>query len=179
MLASPSFWPEGFWLDEHWPERYWPEPVVTVTTSSSDVSRDACEALRDVQQVANDFGTPVTIRQRVEADVSRGALGAVKIRSIVPTMTVYAYPVDRSPDKRALEKAGLRDEAECVIYTPMKSWSDAGAIDLGNLGPSIAALDVTRTTVIMDGTEWKVSDKGLAGRVGSTPLHVTLGLRRN
>lgn len=139
---------------------------------------EALGALQDVADVAAVYGTAITVKLRAEGGVRRDALGTIIQRDLAPTLSLDAYPVERSPDKRKLEKAGLREEVEVMVYTPMKSWVDAGVIDLDEIGDTFAAIDVTRSTVILDGTEWKVADKGMPSRIGPVPLYITLGLRR-
>jgi hypothetical protein len=58
-------------------------------------------------------------------------------------------------------------------------WIDAGIIQLDRLGESFKAIDIIRSTVLLDGSEWKIKDKGLSGRLGGMPLFITLGLAEN
>ena len=89
-----------------------------------------------------------------------------------------AYPVERQPDARMLEKAGLRETVDVVVWTPMRRWIDLDVIDPFDIGNTFAAIDITRTTVIIDGYEWLIADKGLANRVGEIPTYITFGLRK-
>jgi len=142
------------------------------------VSPEACGALRDVQDVAAAYGTPVSVKLRLESGVRRDSLGTIVSRDLLPIAPMMAYPVERSPDRRKLERAGLREEVEVAIWTPAKSWVDAGLFDMDEIGDTFEAIDVTRATVVLDGTEWKVTEKGIPSRIGRFPLYVTLGLKR-
>jgi len=147
--------------------------------SCNGVSLEACQALRDTQDVCKTYGTPIVIKMMNEGTVERDELGTIKSRDIDVRFNIHAFPVEVQPSVRSLEKAGLREAVECSVYTPMKSWIDAGYIKISNIGDDFAAIDITRSTVVLDGTEWKISDKGLSGRIGTAPMYVTFGLRRN
>lgn len=134
--------------------------------------------LRQVaQDTACQFGTSIILKLFGESDIVRGSLGTIQRR---PTtgVTIKAYPVERQPDARKLEKAGIREEVDVVIWTPAQSWIEAGIVEDDRLGESFASIDMTRSTVILDGQEWKIADKGFATRIGDKPIHITLGLKR-
>lgn len=150
----------------------------TSVAGDCSMNLEALSACQTAMDVCNQYGTPLDIKVRGESAIRRDSLGAIISRDISPRMTMYAHPVERSPDRRKLDKAGLREEVDVAIYTPLQAWVNAGIIDLDRLGDTFEAIDMTRWTVIMDGIEWKLSDKGLSVRVGALPLYVTLGLRR-
>jgi len=141
---------------------------------------EAMAALRDVRNVSREYGTPVTVNLRAESEVARDSLGMIKahLAPAAPLQT-YAFPVEYGPSERHLEQAGIREKVECLIKTPLLDWVEAGIIDLARVGVTFTAVDITRTTVTLDGLQWKVADKGIPERVGEVPHHVALGLRRN
>ena len=152
---------------------------------SSGVSTDCTiyvEAMgyrQDALDAAMQYGTPVTFRPRKESDVSRDSLGTIKKKSITPTFETWALPVERQPDARKLEKAGVRAEVDVLIYTPIQSWIDAGLFSDDTAGKDFSAIDMIRDTVILDGQEFKIADKGLSTRIGKYPVYITFGLKRN
>jgi hypothetical protein len=152
---------------------------------SSGVSTDCTvyvEAMgyrQDALDAAMQYGTPITFRPRKEIDVSRDTLGTIKKKSITPTFETWALPVERQPDARKLEKAGVREVVDVLIYTPIQSWIDAGLVSDDTLGKDFTAIDMIRDTVLLDGQEFKIADKGLSMRIGKFPVFITFGLKRN
>ena len=152
---------------------------------SSGVSTDCTiyvEAMgyrQDALDAAMQYGTPVTFRLRKESDVGRDSLGTMKNKTLVAGFNTFALPVERQPDARKLEKAGVRAEVDVLIYTPIQSWIDAGIISDDTLGVDFSAIDMIRTYVLLDGQEFKIADKGLSMRVGKFPVYITFGLKRN
>lgn len=147
---------------------------------TTGVSIEAMTALKDVRNVSREYGTPIIVNLRGEDDVRRDSLGTIKAR--VPpaaSLATYALPVEYGPSERHLEQAGIREKVECLIKTPILDWVEAGIIDLARMGITFMAIDITRSTVTLDGLQWKVADKGIPERVGEVPHHVSLGLRRN
>lgn len=152
---------------------------------SSGVSTDCTVYLeaqgyrQDALDAAMQYGTPVTFRPRKESDVSRDSLGTIKKKSITPTFETWALPVERQPDARKLEKAGVREIVDVLIYTPIQSWIDAGLVEDSTLGIDFSRIDTIRDTVLLDGEEFKIADKALSTRVGKFPVYITFGLKRN
>jgi hypothetical protein len=138
------------------------------------VSLELKTARLDVQRIAHEYGEPVKVRFRGEDQVVRDALGSVKSRKPgVPEFTVYAYPRISNPDDRQLSKAGIREQAEELIWTPAKDWDDQSI--------AFGQIDTERTTFIIDGEEWRISgspSRNLAGLFGSGYLYYTFGIKR-
>ena len=156
-----------------------------MTLGSSGVTTDCTvyvEAMgyrQDALDAAMQYGTPVIFRPRKESDVSRDTLGTIKKKSITPSFETWALPVERQPDQRKLEKAGIRTEVDILIYTPIQSWIDEMIISDDTLGKDFSAIDLIRDTVILDGQEFKIADKCLTNRIGPYPVYITFGLKRN
>jgi hypothetical protein len=143
----------------------------------ASVKLEACGALRDYAEMARDYGTPVTVIVRAEGDVARDSYGAIKRRPGGSPVQTYALPVERAVDSRSMQRTGIREECDCMITTPLLDWD--GYVDPYAPGDGIAGLDLNRMTVLLDGQEWKVADKGLPARYGPVPVALSLGLRRN
>jgi hypothetical protein len=140
---------------------------------------DICNALQDILDVTNEMGTSIVYVRRTEQDVTRDSLGTIKSRSLETRYSMKANPVERYPDYKRLERAGLREGCECMIYTPIAAWVEVGLINLLTIGRDFAALETIRSTVILDGSEWRIADKGLNSRIAGVPLYITLGLKRS
>ena len=141
-----------------------------------------CGLARDYMQLAQEYGTPITVRVRREADVSRDSLGAVKMRTASDSddVSTYALPVERGPDERRLHKLGLREECDAAVQMPAMAFYPLVDVQTPEaLGDTWSGLDLNRMTVELDGMQYKVADKGMPVRYGDRPVAFSLGLRRN
>jgi hypothetical protein len=138
------------------------------------VSLELATARLDVQRTAHEYGEPVTVRFRGEGDVVRDTLGSVKSRKAGnPSFTVYAYPRISNPDDRQLSKAGIREQAEGLIWTPAADWDDAGY--------PFAKIDTERVTFVIDGEQYRISgtpSRNLSGLFGGGYLYYNFGIKR-
>jgi hypothetical protein len=142
------------------------------TGQSSGVTKEQADALLDVQQFVSEYGTPVTINIRAEANVRRDAYGSIKART-PPTnpvsFTIGAHPFQHNPTQRMLEKAGMRERQDLIIWTAMKDWLDQG------IDPS--GFEVERTTITTaDGVQWKIKERSHQSEIGNQELYLVLGL---
>ncbi|MDR2193868.1 MAG: hypothetical protein LBP19_05295 [Treponema sp.] len=145
-----------------------------------DLSTEQCHALNDTQEQVCMGGMPTEVILRNEPDIERDNLGAIKKRTYrnERRFTFHAV-VERQQNAGKLEKLGLRETCDSTATYAIAEWIDAGIIQLDRLGESFKAIDIIRSTVLFDGTEWKIKDKGLSGRLGGIPLFITLGLEEN
>jgi len=135
---------------------------------------ERCAALQDVQNICAEYGSPLGIYVRGEADVTRDAYNSVAARTrtpATPVLTTYAFPLVHDPNDRQVEKAGLREKYDAIAWTPSKDWTDAGLT-------FTASLDAERTTVAVEGRQYRIKQKGQASVFGDTALYITLGLER-
>jgi hypothetical protein len=141
---------------------------------------EAMAALKDVKNVSREYGTPISINYRDEADIVRDSLGMPKMKK-APSLLLatYALPVEYQPSEKKLEEAGIREKVDLIVKTPLIDWINAGIVTLTSVGISFSGIDIIRMTAILDGVEWKIADKGIPERVGEIPHHISLGLRRN
>jgi len=130
------------------------------------------DALRDVQALVTEYGMPVEVHVRTEGDVRRDEYGSIKSLSTSELVfTIGAYPYTHSPSSRQLEKAGLREECDLLIYTAMKDWIDHGITDPW-------AFDVERCTIASDGMRFKIRERSHQSEFGDVELYMVLGLKR-
>ena len=142
--------------------------------SSLGVQLEQFQALQDIQDKAREYGEPVIIYFRKESDVRRdkyNTIKAVNIPGVSATMQTYTNDKTQNPNDRKLDSAGIREHCDVLIWTPAKDWIDQGF--------TFNDLDVNRDTVIFQGYEWKISDKGIPYNLGDVSLYVTIGLKRN
>jgi hypothetical protein len=135
-------------------------------------------ALLDGQATAREYGNPVRVRLRgAESDVSRDPYRSIKAR---PTATVFdlnSPQMDFSPTVRRLEKAGLRQDCDLVVWLCVQDMMDRGI--------SFDDFEVNRTTIDAlalpgedGGTSYQVREKAKACQFAVGYLYWTFGLTR-
>ena len=129
------------------------------------------DALRDIQAMCEEYGTPITVRLRKETDVRRDEYGSVKSR---PTETdefeIGVFPFIPNPNRRDLEKAGLREYAEGVAYTATKDWTDKGW--------SFDDINAERMTIVRGETQYRIVEKTNHSPFADAFLYIILNLKR-
>ena len=134
---------------------------------------EQCGALRDIYESSLEYGDTVSIYVRNEGDIRRDLYADYKAGKIEPdvvALSMPAFPIQFQPNRRQLEKAGIREDCEVLIYTPMYSWIQAD-VDFEDI-------DMTRSTVILRHIKYVIKEKALASQFTDTFLYVTLALKR-
>lgn len=132
-----------------------------------------CDALCEAAAACDEVGAEVTFYVRGEGEVERDDYRSIKElqRTVGVTHAICAMNVEWQPSKKRLERAGLIDESEVVIWTPTKQWID--------LGIDFLAIDIKRTTVQLGAETFTIREKGRANVVvGLVPLFYTFGLQK-
>jgi hypothetical protein len=137
------------------------------------VLKEQADMLLDIQQMlttgSNAIGMPVTINIRGEANLRRDLYGSIKALSTpAKSFTIGAYPYQHQPSQRQLEKAGMKEHVDLIIWTAMKDWTDQ-SIDPGTF-------DLERCTVTADGRQWKIKDRAHQNEYGNQEAYMVLGL---
>ncbi len=129
------------------------------------------DALRDIQVMCDEYGMPVKVELRVEDDVRRDLYGSVKGRSAeTDEFTIGALPFTNNPDRRQLDKAGLRENADAMAYTATQAWIDNGW--------AYEDIDSERTTIIQGDTRYRIVETNAHSQFLDAFLYVVLNLRR-
>jgi len=138
-----------------------------------------CGLMKDYQELAKEYGTPIVFRIRTEAQVTRDGYDTIKRKTLVGSRDIetYALPVDRGPDVRKLQALGIREDCDIAVTVPLADWAEI--IKAETIGPDFAGLDLNRMTVELDGQQFKVADKGIPVRYGARSVALSFGLRRN
>lgn len=134
---------------------------------------EQCGALRDIYESSLEYGDTVLIYVRDEGDVRRDLYSDYKAGKIEPDvipLSMPAFPINFQPNRRQLEKAGIREDCEVLIYTPMYAWIKEEV--------DFEELDMTRSTVILRSIKYVIKEKALASQFTNTFLYVTLALKR-
>lgn len=145
--------------------------------SGEAVSFEYRAALRDAQAAAREYGNPVRVNLRGEADVERDAYGSIKSRTTSAALPVKAAQIDYTPTQRKLEKAGLEQECDCVVWLAVQDMADLG-VDFNRFEVSRTTVTILATPEETGGTLYELREKGRASQFANGYLHWTLGLRR-
>ena len=149
---------------------------------SVTVERDA--ALLDVQRTVHEYGakadgtSPVTVWLRAESQVLRDTYQSIAQFTQgggVPGVAIYAWPITYDPQQRELDRAGIFERCECLIWTPMKDWAD--------LGLTFERIDAVRSTVSIVSLddvsmEYRIRQKQRASRFMDTDLYIVFALAK-
>lgn len=131
---------------------------------------DKCSAMHEVQRVVNEIGQYVEFDLRGETNVTRDDYNSIKTRAQAGIKRFKAYPVTYNPSIEQVEKAGLKEVTDVIIYTAYQDWIDAGY--------TIDKLDMVRATIKLNGYTFEVKDKNLIDTFGNSYLYMTIGLNK-
>ena len=135
--------------------------------SREGMNFEAEHALRDVQAAALEYGTEVKFYTPTESTVNRGRYNSVKSMAIDVDITVYANQVDYSPSKKTLERVGLSEDTEIIVYIPTQEFTD--------VTHDIKSIDLIRWRMVVKGREYIMSDKKSWSEIGDTYLYIVIG----
>lgn len=127
-------------------------------------------ALIDAQDVVNEYGTPIRIAIAEEDTVTRDKYNSLKKRIASGTEIVdfKVFPLIDSPNIHQMEKAGLKEVCNCMVYTAYKDWTDKDY--------DINSMDMVRLTFMIDEQTYRVKEKTYSDRFASSYLYVVFGL---
>jgi hypothetical protein len=141
--------------------------LIKLPVSRMGIHLDQRDALADVQQVCQEMGQLVKISLRDEQDITRDSYNSIKKRANVTGLFCYAYPIEFSPTEHQMEKAGIKESVDVLLYTAQQDWIDAGLTYEG--------IEVIRTTVEIAGCRYQVKAKNQFSQFSDTYLYITLG----
>lgn len=144
---------------------------VEFTTASRDIYLDRLNALDDVSDIINERGDLIHFIFRTESDVTRDGYNSINKRDQNTVLAFRAFPVEFQPSEKRLEKAGIKENVDVLIYTSMKDWLNYG-IDFNDIEMA------TRNTVKLQGNIYEIRAKGLMSQFNDTYLYVTFGLNK-
>lgn len=138
--------------------------------SSPGVDFEACQALKDIQQIACENGTKITLNVRGETDIKRDKLQSITRRDKGLEVVLHCYPLNYSPTTYDLQKAGLKENSRAIAYVPTQDITDAGL--------SFNDIEIHRSTIQTSLGRYEIVDKALIGQIGNEFLQTTFGLSK-
>lgn len=142
---------------------------------------DACTdfetqaALLDAYCVAIEWGMSIVFRQRFETQVLRDRYNSVARYNVAESVASLAvdmrtYPAQFSPTTRDIEKSGLRERTEVIIYIPAKYFIDNN-IDFERITPEFCTFDIL-------GSVYEIRDKARQSQFRGVFLYYVFGLHK-
>jgi hypothetical protein len=125
----------------------------------------------DVSNIINEYGEDVILYERGEAEITRDKYNSIissQSEGFPPQYNFKCYPIDHQPNRQQMEKAGIREQCECIAWFAMK--------DIIDNGLSFDGIDSIRYSVIIDNNEYGIRDKGRVEDFADEHLYLTLGL---
>lgn len=137
------------------------------------------QALQDVQSSEREYGQPVVITIRGEEGVNRDSYGSIVGHTATGdvVMRQNAATIEYQPTKYKVEKAGLREECDVIVYVAMKDFTDLW-LSFNDLEVKRMSVDIGSIPGEILGDHYEVREKSRAVAYGNGYLYVTLGLRR-
>jgi len=139
--------------------------------SVSGVTLEQWGAMLDVQEICIEYGDDISVWIRQELDIVRDKYNSFKRENINPPIEIAmkAYPVTFNPDRKTLLRAGILEETELLIYTPMASWITEGIL--------YDDIDMIRTTMTVQGSKYQIKEKARSSQFKNSFLYITFGLK--
>lgn len=144
----------------------------------SAVGYEYRSALLDTQALEAEYGVAAIIHIRDEGNVTRDTYNSIMNRPTdLVTMVQNVATLTYQPTKYQMEKAGLREETDAMIYVAMQDFIDKG-LAFDDLETKRMSVDILPSPGEANGTRYEVKEKARAGGLGNGFLYVTFGLRR-
>ena len=152
--------------------------IYCVTPGATCNHFELLAALNDIKCVAVEWGATVKFRIRKESQIVRDDYNSIKRFNntesgespIATELVMKAYPINYNPSQRDLDKSGLKERTEVILYTPRQYWIDA------SLG--IDDIDMERTTVILDDCTYEIRDKARNSQFREDFLYYVFGINK-
>jgi len=127
-------------------------------------------ALKDAWDIINQYGEDIIVYDREETNVTREKYSSIKYRATTSTLkyAMKAYPIIFTPSRQQIEKAGLREECQCIITTATKSWTD--------ISKTFEDINMIRDTIILRDNKYLIKEKSNVNQYANTFLYINFGL---
>jgi len=141
---------------------------------SLGVQLEQFHALQDVQNLINEYGENVTINFHTESTIARDEYNSIKkfsTSTVDPTILFKGFPVQFNPTQKQIEKAGIKEQCDCLVYLSTKDFLDRN-IDV------VKDLNLIKGQVIIRSETYNIKEKSLINQVGDKYTTITLSLTR-
>lgn len=132
------------------------------------VSLELLDALTEVKNQCDEYGDTVYLYLRGESNIIRDDYNSIKTPLTVTPYAFNAFPIIPSPNQYQMEKAGIFEKVETIIYL--------ANLDFMNNNISIDNVEALRSTIVFQGETYLIKDKTTNSSFANNYLYITLGL---
>jgi hypothetical protein len=143
--------------------------ALTFTTRRTGTYLEALYALDDIKKYIDERGDLIEFNLRNDSDIVRDAYNSIEKKTETAILFLRAFPVTHSPSDKQLEKAGLKQKHDVILYTAMKDWITAG------YGFDDIRLDL-KSTIKLQGGNYEVKEKSLTGQMNDLYGYISFGI---
>jgi hypothetical protein len=136
------------------------------------VTKERDDALQDVSEICNEYGDDICIYVRGESNITRDKYNSI-IKEELSKDVKYnfkAYPIERTPNQKQMEKAGIREKCEAIVWISMLNYL--------NYGLDFDFLEDEKIMVTVDGNDYGIRDKNKISQHGDQYAYITIGIYR-
>jgi hypothetical protein len=144
---------------------------LNITSASPDALWERISGQADIKSIVDERGEVLKIISRSESDVTRDKYNSIKSRAQNTVFFLKSYPVVFTPTSKQLEKAGIKEKCDVLIYTAYLDWSnnDLEFEDIEIMG---------RTTIMIRGNEYEIREKNVEVQLTDSFGYITMGLSK-
>jgi hypothetical protein len=124
-----------------------------------------------VYAVCKTYGVPVELFFESEANLIRDEYGSIVSRSTSTSKSFLCHPVEVNPSQKSMEKVGIRETVDILIYLSTYEWT------LQGLG--YKDLDLIRGMGAVLGENYKLEHRKLYSNFAGDYIYIVLGAVRN
>lgn len=134
------------------------------------IQQERDDALRDIQNTINEYGEDIDFIVRNESEVIRNDYGDIKKKTQILKISLKAFPIIPNPTNDQLEHAGLRENADMLLYTSKQDWTDNSI--------EFKSIDRERSTVKIYDDTYEIKEKTKYSQFANDYLYYTFGLSK-
>lgn len=145
--------------------------MIEFTSANPGVYEERLSAMLDAKNQIEERGEIVEFIIRNESGVTRDIYGSIQKRAESARYIFRAFPVDFAPSDKQLEKAGIREKMDVLIY--------CNALDFILAGIDIDAIDLIRVTIKIRGNTYQLKEKSNYGQFADSYIYSTFGCSKS
>lgn len=126
-------------------------------------------AQKEVLSMMNCYGSQIKLLTATESTITRDKYGSIISRPS-SFILLYAMPILFSPTRKDLEKAGIAENTDVIVYV--------SKLEFNRKNLDVNTLDSIKQHVIINKVEYIIKEKALISQFGDDFLYVTIGLMR-
>lgn len=145
--------------------------LLTITPATPDVLWDRVAGQTDIKSIVDERGEIIKVVFRGEDKVYRDRYNSIEQRNQSTVIFIKAFPVTFTPSQKQIEKAGLKEKCDLMLYTAYLDWI--------NNSIEFERVEIDgRTTIQLRGSDYEIREKGVDVHLADSFGYLTLGLAK-